>query len=164
MALALRRCTDSFSPTGTSHTQPAIPLQLFIWVCISLPLSVAFFACAGEIACMKKYFAFCFGETKEAATRATSRHQSRGGQGTIEGISGGNSNESKRYIEETTGADLCLCVYVCVNRVRSNTEIVISCLSFRSSGSGIAMVDADSIFKVRPRDSVGFDNPMHSSR
>ena len=59
---------------------------------------------------------------------------------------------------------ICVCACMCVCESRSNTEIVISCLSFRSSGSGIAMVDADSIFKVRPRDSVGFDNPMHSSR
>ena len=62
---------------------------------------------------------------------------------------------------------ICVCACMCVCESRSNTEIVISCLSFRSSGSGIAMVhmiDADSIFKVRSRESAGFDNPMHSSR
>ena len=63
---------------------------------------------------MKKYFAVCFGETEEVATRAISRHQSRGGAGISGGINGGNFNESNRNIEETTDRGVCVCVCVCV--------------------------------------------------
>ena len=63
---------------------------------------------------MKKYFAVCFGETEEVATRAISRHQSRGGAGIIGRINGGNFDESNRYIEETTDRGVCVCVCMCV--------------------------------------------------